>query len=128
MSILLRVYAVKDAIANNRRRCLSILSMLAIHWAISVPLVKNYSAVRDSARWLVWSRDYKVKVVAQPTSANGELQHIEWDGWGWAGQDTVVFLVFDPTDSRAAAASHQPGKFSGIPCEVYLLRRPESHG
>ncbi|MGA8102108.1 MAG: hypothetical protein WB869_08140 [Candidatus Acidiferrales bacterium] len=31
IGILLSVYAVKDAIAKNRRRCLSILSMLAIH-------------------------------------------------------------------------------------------------
>jgi len=39
-----------------------------------------------------------------------------------------VFLVFDPTDSLSAAAkSHSPGKFKGIPCEVPLVRRLESH-
>jgi hypothetical protein len=38
------------------------------------------------------------------------------------------YLVFDPGDSlSAAAASHQPGKFNGIPCEVYRVRRLESH-
>jgi hypothetical protein len=128
ISILLIVAAVWSAIAKKRRRSLAILSMLAVHWAISVLLVMNYSAVRDSARWLVWSRDYKAKVVAQPASANGELQHIDWDGWGWGGENTEVFLVFDPADSLSAeAASGQPGRFNGIPCKVDRLRRLESH-
>jgi len=50
-------------------------------------------------------------------------------GWlGWAGQDTVVYVVFDPRDSLSQAAiSHQPGKYDGIPCEVFLVRRLESH-
>ena len=29
-----------------------------------------------------WSHRYKVEVLAQPAPANGELKHIEWDGWG----------------------------------------------
>ena len=78
------------------------------------------------ARWLVWSRSYKAEVLAQPDSANKELKHIEWDGWGWAGMDTTVYLVFDPTDSLSQAAnSHHSGKYSGIPCEVHLVRRLE---
>ena len=76
----------------------------------------------------MWSYGYKKQVLAQPAPANGELKHIEWDGWGWAGQDTTVFLVFDPTESLAVAAtSRQPGKFNGIPCEVFLVRRLEGH-
>jgi hypothetical protein len=40
----------------------------------------------------------------------------------------AVYLAFDPTDSLAAAAkSHSPGKFSGMPCEVYRVLRLESH-
>jgi hypothetical protein len=71
---------------------------------------------------------YKEKVFAEPISAKGDLKHIEWDGWGMFGQDTSVFLVFDPTDSLAMAAiSRLPGKFNGIPCEVFLVRRLESH-
>ena len=102
--------------------------MLGVYLAISALLVVNHSAVRDSARWLLWSRDYKSKVLAQPESTNGELKHVEWDGWGWVGMDTTVFLVFDPTDSlRAAAKSHRAGKFGGVPCEVPLVRRLESH-
>jgi hypothetical protein len=128
ISILLMVVAVWSAIVRKRRRTLAVLAMLAVHWVISVPLVMNYSAVRDSTRWLVWSRDYKAKVLAQPPSPNGDLQHIDWDGWGWGGENTEVFLVFDPADSlSAAAASRQPGRFSGIPCKVNLVRRLESH-
>jgi len=112
----------------KKGRRLSILSMLGLYLAISALLVVNHSAVRDAARWLLWSRDYKSKVLAQPESTNGELKHVEWDGWGWAGMDTTVFLVFDPTDSlRAAAKSHRAGKFGGVPCEVPLVRRLESH-
>jgi hypothetical protein len=36
--------------------------------------------------------------------------------------------VFDPTDSLTEAArSGQPGKYSGIPCEFFRVRRLESH-
>jgi hypothetical protein len=50
----------------------------------------------------------------------GELKHVEWDGWGFPGAgNTDVYLVFDPSDSLAAAAKkHQPGKFDGIPGRV----------
>jgi hypothetical protein len=76
---------------------------------------------------LLWSRDYKSKVLSQPLSSSGEFKHIEWDGWGWAGQDTTVYLVFDPTDSLSTAAStHQSRKFTGIPCEVPNVSRLES--
>jgi len=95
--------------------------------AILVILLWNYSTVRTIARWSLWSREYKSSVMAQSTTENGELKHIEWDGWGWGGQDTTVYLVFDPTDSLSAARSNQPGKFRGIPCEVPSVRRMERH-
>ena len=76
----------------------------------------------------MWSQRYKSEVLAQSGGTTGELKHIEWDGWGWAGQDTTVYLVFDSTDSLAvAAANHAPGKFNGTPCEVAQVRRLESH-
>jgi hypothetical protein len=88
----------------------------------------GYPGPINYARWLVWSRSYKAAVLAQPYSANEELRHIEWDYWGWAGMDTTVYLVFDPTDSLSqAASSRQPGKYSGIPCKVFLVRRLENH-
>jgi hypothetical protein len=50
-------------------------------------------------------------------------------GWlGWGGQDTTVYLVLDPTDSLSqAASSHQQGKYNGITCEIFLVRRLEDH-
>jgi hypothetical protein len=95
---------------------------------ISAALVTNCSGARDSARWLLWSNAYKSEVLAQPASPTRELKHIEWDGWGFAGAHTFVFLAFDPTDALFAAANSQrPGKFTGLPCKVVVVRRLESH-
>jgi len=129
ISILLLIYA---AIGKGRRQRLPLLSMLAILWAISTSVfvydIKHPSAIRTAARWLVWSHNYKDKVLVQQPPTNGDFRHVEWDGWGWGGQDTAEFLVFDPSDSLSAAArSHQPGKFDGIPCEVPRVSRLESH-
>ncbi len=89
--------------------------------AISVPL-------REKVRWLGASAYYKAQVSAQPEAPDGEFKHIEWDGWGMAGQDTSVFLVFDPGDVLAeAAASGKPGKFVGLPCLVWSVHRLEDH-
>ena len=126
ISIFLLALAVISAIAKKKRRCLAILSMLAIFWLLSVPLFQNYLAIRSTARWLIWSNDFKARVAAQPTPANGNVKHVYWDGWGWGGENTDVYLVYDPTDSLSAASkSHQPGKFSGLPCKVDRVRRLE---
>jgi hypothetical protein len=110
------------------RLLLIVIAVLACIEIAAVPEVERYFPVRTTVRWFVWSNGYKAKVMAQPTSANGELKHIEWDGWGWAGMDTTVSLVFDPTDSLAAAAqSHSSGKFNGIPCEVFRVRHLRRH-
>ena len=120
------------AISKNRRRYLQQLLTLTIILAISISVFvfdyRNPIAIRSTARWLIWSRDYKAQVLKQTSPANGELKHIEWDGWGMFAQNTSVFLVLDPTDSLSGAAkNHQPGKFNGIPCEVPLVRRLEPH-
>ena len=117
------------AFFKRGRLRLAVLSMLVVFWASSWGLLKNALEVRSEVRWLFLSRHYKAKVLAEPVPANGELKHIEWDGWGFAGAgDTDVFLVYDPSDSLSAAAKNQaPGKFNGIPCEVYKIRRLESH-
>jgi hypothetical protein len=120
---------VEGNMARGRfKRRLVLCAVLGAFIVISAVFVWNFSAIRSTARWLIWSRGYKSQVLSQPATTNGELKHIEWDGWGWAGQNTTVFLVFDPTDSLSVAArNHQPGKFNGIPCEVFLVRRLESH-
>jgi hypothetical protein len=129
MTVVLLVYT---SIRRGRPKRLQLLSMLAILWvvptALSIYDSKHPATIRSTARWLLWSPQYKQEVLAQPTSANGDLQHIEWDGWGMFGQDTSVFLVFDPTDSLSTPARrHQSGKFKGIPCGVPLVTRLEKH-
>lgn len=124
--------AVSAAIGEDRRRSKRLLQTLAIFWVVSMASfvfeLKHPIAIRSAARWLLWSRDYKTQVLAQPSPPNGELKHIEWDGWGMFGIDTSAFLVFDPADSLSvAASSNQSGKFNGIPCEVFRVRRLESH-
>ena len=97
-------------------------AVAALWWVV----IGRNSALGTTARWLVRSHQYKAEVLARPDARNGELNHVEWDGWGWGGQDTTVYLVFDPEDSLSqAASSHQPGKYNGIPCEVFLARRLE---
>ena|SRR5215469_12210872 len=110
------------------RKKLPIALMVATFWAVSGLLFAYNIQMRTFTRWFLWSGRYKNKVLAQPASDDGSLKHIEWDGWGWGGQDFSVFLVFDPADSLSGPArSHQSGKLSGIPCEVYDVRRMDSH-
>jgi hypothetical protein len=107
---------------------LALFVLLILAASVVLRPMFGYPRPINYARWLVWSRSYKAEVLAQPNSANEELKHIEWDGWGWAGMDTTVYLVFDPTESLSQAASNRrPGKYRGIPCEVFLVRRLESH-
>ena len=121
-------FSFRSCTRLTTKRRLSLWAVLGAFIVVVAGFIWNFSAVHSAARWLIWSRGFKSEVLSQPTSANGELKHIEWDGWGWAGQNTTVFLVFDPMDSLSVAArNHQPGKFSGIPCEVFLVRRLESH-
>lgn len=109
------------------RKKLPVALMVATFWAVSVLLFVYNFQIRTFTRWFLWSGRYKNKVLAQPASVNGSLKHIEWDGWGWGGQDFSVFLVFDPADSLSVPArSRQSGKLNGIPCEVSDVRRMDS--
>ena len=111
-----------------RRQSMAAVSMVVVFGAVSWLLFRVSDDVRTTGRWLIQSRKYKAEILGQPNPANGELKHAEWDGWGFAGSgDTVVYLVFDPNDSLAAAAkSHSPGKYNGIPCKVPNVRRLEN--
>ena len=124
ISIFLVVYVT---VGKGRERRSTLLSALAAVWLVSFLCFAYQPRLRTTARWLAWSGQYKNEVFAQKTPTEGELQHVEWDGWGFAGMDTTVYLVFDPTDSLSSAAStHQSGKFAGIPCEVPKVSRLEN--
>jgi hypothetical protein len=80
-------------------------------FVVAVMFLWNFYAVRIKAKWLLYSHHFKTEVLAQSGSKAGDFKHIEWDGWGWAGSDTTVYLVFDPSDSLSAAARKQrPGQ------------------
>lgn|SRR5579862_1574010 len=121
IGLIALIYA---AVRKNPR----IAVMVVCFWTVSALLFIYASSVRNPIKWVLLSSEYKTEVLAQPIPPDGEFKHIEWDSWGWAGMDTSVYLVFDPTDSLAPAAkSHQPGKFNGIPCKVPRVSRMQSH-
>jgi hypothetical protein len=104
------------------RQRLAALSVVAAYVLAALLLKANYSSVRDHVRWLLLSRVYKARVLSQPSGE--ELQHAEWDFWGFAGTDTTVFLVSDPTDSLGVATEALPPvKAPRLPCEVLRVRR-----
>lgn len=127
VSIALVALVVVAVVRKRSRQVRSALLALTAYIAVTGALFMSYGQLRPALRWLLWSERFKSEVLRSPDSASGELKHVEWDGWGWGGNDTVVYLVFDPSDSLAAAAKkHSSGKFRGIPCEVPLVRRLES--
>ena len=95
-------------------------------------MLKTQEVVRPSLRWRLWSRRIKAQVLAQPTTPNEELKHIEWDGWGGTPVgDWTAYVVYDPTDSLSASAKDgrwaSYKRLKGIPCEVDSVRRLEPH-
>lgn len=112
------------AVANQGRRRFQTFIALAVYLFVPILLLTHYSATRDHVRWMLLSRAYRAKVLEEPTPANGQFKHIEWDGWGFAGEDTTSFLVFDPTNSLAKSLDTQsPVKARGLPCGVVYVRR-----
>ena len=80
--------------------------------------------LRAWLRWAFVSKNARTEILAQPENANGAFRHQEWDGWGFAGSDTTVYLVLDPGNTLAEAAkTRSPGKYKGLPCEVDKVSR-----
>jgi hypothetical protein len=126
VGVCVLVYA---AVRKNVSIAVSVVTFFAAFALLVTYDIKRPAAIRSEIRWLLWAREYKAELVPEQSSKSGEFKHIEWDAWGWlpAG-DTTVYLVFDPTDSLAAAArEHRSGKFDGIPCKVPQVNRLESH-
>jgi len=113
--------------ATTSKKRLYVCAVIAATLVAVMVVLANYSAIQTSARWILSSRRYKSEVLAQP-AMKGEFRHIEWGGWGMAGQDTTVYLVYDPNDSLSSASRTQSsGKFSGLPCEVVGVHRLEAN-
>jgi hypothetical protein len=111
-----------------RHQPLAALTMFVIFPIFSWFLFRTSNNLRTSSRWLIHSTEYKARLNVQPDPKAGQLKHIEWDAWGFAGSATFVYLVFDPSDSlNAATQKADPGKPDGIPCKVAGVHRLESH-
>lgn len=132
LSLLLIIQLVSADGGERRLHWRSSLATLLIVWAVPILLFlheqRHPFELRENVRWMVWSNRYKREVLAQPASDKMSFKHLDWDGSGFAGTDTTLFLVFDPQDTLSIAAQGQPPiKASGIPCDVLEIRRLESH-
>lgn len=119
---------VRAVARRGKPRVMALLTLAA--WSLfTMLLLTHYLPVRDHVRWFFLSRSFKARVLAQPVSTKGNLQHVEWDGWGFAGiADTTVFVVFDPDGLlKGAAGAPSPVRASGLPCDVVSVRRLEDH-
>jgi len=133
-ALFLLTFAVNGvciAIAAGRKRglrAISIAASLVVYVGCSWPLLTAFYDVHVLLRWQLTKNAERASLLAQPNPPNHEFKHLDWDGWGFAGMDTEVYLVYDPADSLAPAADRGgPGRYAGIPCEVPRVRRLESH-
>lgn len=126
--LALLLFAITSTARKRRRLALSILLALVAYCGTSWLLWKGSTDLRFKGRWLLNSRTYKAEVMALPAPKSGELQHMEWDGWGMTGSETNVYLVFDPNDSLALATKGKAySNVPGLPCDVWQIHRLESH-
>lgn len=115
------------AVASTSRRRWATMSVLAVYLLGSAFLLTHLWVSRNHLRWLLLSRSYEANVLATPAPRYGEFKHVVWDGWGFAGQDTDVYLVFDPTNALAGTlGANAPVRASGLPCRVQQVTRLES--
>ena len=75
---------IASAVRRKFQRSLGMLLTLILFSLVSGTLLANEAALRPRLRWLLFARYFKAQVISQPIPANGELKHVEWDGWGGA--------------------------------------------
>jgi hypothetical protein len=130
-SIAILVELIITIVLANRtrhRRWLSFLAMIVATCATSSLLFTNAFFIHTRGHWITQGSQSSAAVLAQPTPSAGDLKHVEWDGWGWGGNDTTVYLVFDPIDSLASAAkNHASGRISSALCGISRMQRLEKN-
>lgn len=127
MALMTGVLLIIFAVASTGRRRRVTLSALAVYLLVPAFLFPHLWVSRSQVRWLLLSHSYQARVLAKPTRGNGEFRHVVWDGWGIAGQETDVYLVFNPSNSLAATlGARAPVRAAGLPCRVYQITRLES--
>lgn len=124
--LILLFIAIFSAIRKRQEQSLSIFLALVAYCGTSWLLYKSSLDLHFTERWLLHSKSYKAELLAQPSPPNGELRHMEWDGWGMFAQDTEAYLTYDPSNSL----SHKDpltGKFGSLHCDVWRVQRLEDH-
>jgi hypothetical protein len=71
------------AVLKIRRHTIASLLMVVVFCAVCWALVRISDDVRTVCRWALHENAYKAEVLAQPSSTDGRLKHVEWDGWGF---------------------------------------------
>lgn len=123
----------KSYFRSARRKSLWAAGAIATFLASSAGLIavqaSDPGCIRSTARWALNAGGYKKSVMAQPASRGGEMKHVLWDASGSVPSGfTLMYLVYDPEDSLAAAALNgESGKMPGIPCRVDRVHRLDSH-
>ena len=99
IGLILLLLAIVSAVRKRKRQSLSVVLALIAYCGSSWLLWKSSMDLRPTERWLLHSGTYKAEVLAQPSTQNGELRHVEWDSWGMFAQDTQAYLTYDPSSS-----------------------------
>jgi hypothetical protein len=87
---------------------IALVVVLGVTFAMSCSATR----LRPWARWLIFSNTYKSQVLAQTITSQNDLRFVQWDGWGWAGMETNVYLIYDPSDKLKVRTNRVPGKKS----------------
>jgi hypothetical protein len=129
LGLLLATFALGIGVVVRRlwkKRSTSwqLLFAVAVFWAVSVSMFLSMYSLRPWARWVIASEKYKTLVLQQKPDRGSGLRHMEWDGWGWAGMDTSVELVYDPTDSLTREIRQNPkGRFADLALKTAKVQR-----
>jgi hypothetical protein len=83
---------------------------------------EHWDDTRSELRWLVGSRSWKAKVMQQPVRTDSGMRCAIWDGWGFAGEDTDVYLVYSPNDGLR---NYSASSLNGLPQPVSNVQRLE---
>ena len=108
------------------KRWISYTSLLVVLFFLGISVLMFFSTthLRPWARWLIASGRYTNLVLKQEPDPQTGLRYIEWDGWGWAGTDTSVERVYDPTDTLAHEITYNPkGHFAEIAEKTQFVQR-----
>jgi len=85
------------------------------------------NVLRFETRW-VFTRSSSMNEMRTHLATQNGIKYFEWDTWGMAGQDTIVYLVYDPADRLRHPRKTAEGRTSsGLPHEVWQIWRLEPH-